>query len=81
LEFVGGVAGGAGTEADLGEEEGGGVAEAERGDGEAGAEVVEEESGVGEEELFNRQGKGKAAAPSFAPSPSGGGATEGFRGS
>jgi hypothetical protein len=61
LDLVGGVAGGAGAEANLGEEEGGGVAEAERGDGEAGAEVVEEESGVGEEQLFNRQGKGKAA--------------------
>jgi hypothetical protein len=61
LDLVGGVAGGAGTEADLGEKKGGGVAEAEGGVGEAGAEVVEEESGVGEEELFNRQGKGKAA--------------------
>jgi hypothetical protein len=81
LEFVGGVAGGAGTEAVGGEKKGGGVAEAEGGVGEAGSEVVEEESGVGEEELFNRQRNGKAAGPSFAPRPSGGGATEGFRGS
>ena len=53
LELVGGVGGGAAAEADLGEEEGGGVAEAKGGDGEAGAEVVDEEGGVGDEEFLD----------------------------
>jgi len=72
LELVGGVAGGAGAEADLGEEERGGVAEAEGGDGEAGAEVIDDEGGAGDEEFFDGE-------PSYAPSPLRGGAMEGFR--
>jgi len=61
LELVGGVAGGAGAEADLGEEKGGGVAEAEGGDGEAGAEVIDDEGGAGDEEFLDGEREGKAA--------------------
>ena len=79
MEFVGGVAGGAGAEAELGEEEGGGVAEAEGGDRESRAEVVDEEGGFGKEKLLDgeREGKtartasggggGKAAEPTTGP--------------
>ena len=61
LELLGGFAGRAGTETDLGKKEGGGVAEAERSDGEAGAEVVDEEGGVGNEELLDGQREGETA--------------------
>jgi hypothetical protein len=70
LEFRGGFSGGAGAEADLGEKEGGGVAEAEGGDGEAGAEVVDEEGGFGNEELLDGE-------PSYAKATEGSGASRG----